>query len=137
MKLQSIFHLALLISSWSVVNSKSNSNQSNGNSTKGIIRHQQTFETRLNHLLVDNVAGRVSFPYFFPLVHCRVLLVSRFMLSSLSSNNFFVRERPRGEAKRSNQKRTVRGVNLRGFLPTLERRRLNQNSVAVIVSSKA
>lgn len=61
MKLQTFLHFVLLVSSWSVANSKSNSNQSNSNNTKGIIRHQQTFETRLNHLLVDNVAGRVSF----------------------------------------------------------------------------
>lgn len=63
MKLQSFLHLTLLVGSLSVVNSKSNSgsNQSTNNSTKGIIRHQQTFETRLNHLVVDNIAGRVSF----------------------------------------------------------------------------
>lgn len=88
MKLQSILHLALLIGSWSVVNSKSNSNQSNGNNTKGIIRHQQTFETRLNHLLVDNVAGRVSFPSSTCTLHCG----SWFMLSSALSLslNFFL-----------------------------------------------
>lgn len=57
------FHIAclLLVCSWSAsVNSKSNSH-SNGNSTKGIIRYQQNFETKLNHLVVDNVGSRVSF----------------------------------------------------------------------------
>ncbi|XP_070491742.1 plexin-A4 [Chironomus tepperi] len=52
------FQLMLLICSWNVVNSKSNS-QSNGNSTKGVIRHQQTFETKLNHLVVDVVGNRI------------------------------------------------------------------------------
>lgn len=108
MKLQSVLHLALLIGSWSVVNSKSNSNQSSGNSTKGIIRHQQTFETRLNHLLVDNVAGRVSFPLFS---HLHIVVC---LFHGLCCRRIF--QRPRGEAKRSNQKRTDRGVNLRGFL---------------------
>lgn len=57
------FHIAclLLVCSWSAsVNSKSNSH-SNGNSTKGIIRYQQNFDTKLNHLVVDNVGSRVSF----------------------------------------------------------------------------
>jgi hypothetical protein len=74
MKLQSLaLHLALLFGSWSVVNSKSNSgiNQSN-NGTKGVIRHQQTFETRLNHLVVDNIAGRVSFTTSFMMFYERV-----------------------------------------------------------------
>lgn len=77
MKLQSLLHLALLVGSWSVVNSKSNSgsNQSN-NSTKGIIRHQTTFETRLNHLVVDNIAGRVSSLVF---LSSQWLLCRRFM----------------------------------------------------------
>lgn len=67
MKLQSILHLILLYGGLSIVNSKSNSgnNQLNGNNTKGIIRHQQTFETRLNHLVVDNIAGRVSLRFAF------------------------------------------------------------------------
>ncbi|CAG9811122.1 unnamed protein product [Chironomus riparius] len=51
------FQLILLVCSWNVVNSKSNS-QSNGNSTKGVIRHQQTFETKLNHLVVDVIGNR-------------------------------------------------------------------------------
>lgn len=70
MKLQSLLHLALLVGSWSVVNSKGNSgsNHSNNNSTKGIIRYQQPFETRLNHLVVDNIAGRVSFPAFLSFI---------------------------------------------------------------------
>lgn len=58
------FQLILLVCSWNVVNSKSNS-QSNGNSTKGVIRHQQTFETKLNHLVVDVVGNRVSERLFF------------------------------------------------------------------------
>lgn len=58
MKSQTLLHLALLVGSWSLVNSKGN--QANSNSTKGIIRHQQTFDSRLNHLVVDNIAGRVS-----------------------------------------------------------------------------
>lgn len=65
MKIHTILHVALLVGSWSVVNSKSNSNQPNGNATKGIIRHQQNFETRLNHLVVDNIAGRVSLLFAF------------------------------------------------------------------------
>lgn len=60
MKVPTFLHLVLLVGTWNVVNSKSNSNQANSNSTKGIIRHQQSFDTRLNHLVVDNIAGRVS-----------------------------------------------------------------------------
>ena len=78
MKLKSLLHLALLIASWNVVNSKSNSggNQSNNNSTKGIIRHQTAFETRLNHLVVDNIAGRVSccFPFSLQALLCRLFM---------------------------------------------------------------
>lgn len=59
METTSIFlHLLLFVGCCNLVNSKS-SNQSN-NATKGIIRHQQTFESKLNHLVVDNIAGRVS-----------------------------------------------------------------------------
>lgn len=61
MKSQTILHLALLVGSWSLVNSKGN--QANSNSTKGIIRHQQTFDSKLNHLVVDNIAGRVSYTF--------------------------------------------------------------------------
>ena len=58
-KVSLCLHLLLFISFCNLVNSKNN-NQSN-NSTKSIIRHQQTFESKLNHLVVDNIAGRVSF----------------------------------------------------------------------------
>lgn len=102
MILKSFLHLALFVGSLSVVNSKSNSgsNQSNSNSTKGIIRHQQTFETRLNHLVVDNIGGRVS---------------SR----SFPRRSFTATE---GEVKQSN----VRGVNFRG-LPTVASREVKSN----------
>lgn len=54
-------HLWLFIGCWCLVNSKNNSgNQLNRNNTRGVIRHQQTFDTKLNHLVVDNVADRVS-----------------------------------------------------------------------------
>lgn len=57
-KVSFCLHLLMLVSYCTLVNSKNN-NQLN-NSTKSIIRHQQTFESKLNHLVVDNIAGRVS-----------------------------------------------------------------------------
>lgn len=61
MSMKVFLHLLLLVSSWCIVNSKNNSgNQLNRNNTKGVIRHYQTFDTKLNHLVVDNVADRVS-----------------------------------------------------------------------------